>query len=107
MKSILTITFLAIFIMSCSIKFLEPTQLDADRGAGMFFMYDIEKLNHGKALYEDNCDNCHKLKKLTLLNEEGWRDIVPKMAEGAKMNAEDTELVLQYILTMKDAVKAK
>lgn len=107
MKSLSIVTVLAFFIMSCGVKFLEPTQLDADRGANMFFNYDIAKLNQGKALYEENCDNCHKLKKLTLLDEKGWREIVPGMAQGAEMNAEDTELVLQYILTMKDAVKAK
>lgn len=107
MKSFITILVLTFFIMSCGVKFLEPTQVDADRGASMFFNYDITKLNHGKALYEENCDKCHKLKKLTLLDEEGWRKIVPGMAKGAEMNAEDTELVLQYILTMKDAVKAK
>lgn len=107
MKSLVTISVLAFLIMSCGVKFLEPTQLDADRGSKMFSSMNLEKLNQGKKLYEDKCGNCHKLKKLSLLNEAGWRKIVPEMAKGAEMNAADTDLVLQYVLTMKDAVPAK
>ncbi len=99
-------TLLALFALwSCGVKFLTPTQLDADRGGKMFAGMTLDQLNHGKMLYETNCSKCHKLKKLDLLDEAGWRDIVPKMAKGAKMNAADTDLVLQYVLTMKDATK--
>ncbi len=107
MKSIVTISILTFLIMSCGVKFLEPTQLDVERGSQFSSSITLENLNQGKTLYEDNCGNCHKLNKLTLLDEAGWRNIVPKMGKKAKLNTADTDLVLQYILTMKDAVKAK
>ena len=95
----LAVLFILAALVACS-KVLMPTQADADRATTKFPGTTLAELNEGKTLYTDNCGKCHGLKKPTSLNEEGWRKIVPPMAKKAKINAEQEDKILKYVVTM-------
>ena len=51
------------------------------------------------------CSACHELKHPASESERGWKHHVPEMVEkanreGQKINAEQEQLILQYLLTM-------
>lgn len=99
-KTKFTFLMLAFFLAACSSKILSPVQTDADRGAAKFPGLTLSQLSQGKMLYEQNCGKCHKLKKPTSLNEDGWNKIVPIMAKKAKVDNDTEGLILQYLVVM-------
>src|SRR5215217_7926085 len=100
----LSIILALVFLAACT-KLLSPTQGDADRAATKFPGTTLADLNQGKTLYEQNCGKCHGLKKPTSESEEGWRKIMPPMAKKAKINAQQEEMILKYVLTMREHSK--
>lgn len=51
----------------------------------------------GKKIFEASCARCHGLKNIDKYSEEQWSTILPRMAEKAKLDAEQTALVDTYI----------
>ena len=113
MKSKIVLIGIAIAIISaCSPKVVTLTQADADRGAAKFKGVTVESLNEGKAIFQQNCNECHGYKKPASRTEEKWNKIIPGMV--AKLNqkmgkevidAQKQELLLQYVVTMSSASK--
>ncbi len=96
---------IALFALACSAKKTVTTaaaitQADADRGNSKFSGVTMASLNEGKMNYEANCGNCHGLKPLDSKDENGWRDIVPPMAEKAQIDEHTQDMILQYVVTM-------
>ncbi len=113
MKKALFILFAFVFV-ACSSTFqlATPQQSDVDRVSTKYPGYNLSALNDGKALYQENCNKCHKLKNPTSRNETKWNKIVPKMV--GKLNKKEgktavdqnqQELILRYIVTMGSAPK--
>ncbi len=80
---------------------------DADVQRGKIFWSDctLEKLNAAHTLYTNKCGTCHALKDPFSEDEAGWRKIVPPMAKKAKLTDEEQALILNYVLTMREAGK--
>ena len=89
----------------CTPKLAPPTPVDAERGKVSWDECSIEKLKEGHTLYINKCGSCHALKMPRSENEEGWKKIVPPMAQKAKLNEEEEALILHYLLTMREAKK--
>ena len=104
MKKILYLYAIVLF-SACSVTLLAPAQADADRGADKFPGLTLADLQQGKALYEANCGKCHGLKKPESRDEAGWREIMPPMAKKAKINDQEQQLILQYVVTMSEATR--
>jgi nitrate/TMAO reductase-like tetraheme cytochrome c subunit len=98
------------FVAGCTVKLLNPSQSDVDKVQTKFPNYTLAELNQGKALYEQHCGNCHRLKKPTSHSEEQWKEIVPEMAnkvnkKSVVLNAKAQEDILKYVITMSGASK--
>jgi cytochrome c5 len=78
----------------------ELTQADADRAAAIKPGFTLDNLKESKMLYEANCAKCHQLFAPTNRNEQGWREIVPPMAEKARITADEKEKILTYLIAM-------
>jgi len=66
--------------------------------------FDETKVDAGKALFADKCISCHYGRRsddipglVDSFSEERWDEILPKMIDNAKLNAEETEQINQYI----------
>ena len=101
MKKLSVIALIAVFA-ACT-KLIAPTQPDADRAAQKFPGTTLADLQQGKLLYEQNCGKCHGLKKPASRSEEAWRKVMPPMARKAKIDAQKEEMILKYVLTMREA----
>ena len=98
-----------VFISACTAtKLVEPSQVDADRGAQKFQGYSMSQLNEGKTIYLANCNKCHRYKVPPSRREAKWDKIIPKMAKKAKLDDAQEKLVLEYVVTMSTSTaKAK
>lgn len=113
MKKICVISVMVI-LCSCSVKLITPTQSDVDRVSATYPGYTLADLNQGKAIFMNNCDECHKLKKPSSQSEAEWLEVVPEMVLKANKKAGKTiidaraqEQLLKYLLTMRTAGKTK
>jgi len=96
-----------IFISACTAtRLATPSQSDADRGSQKFQGYTLNDLEQGKAIYESHCNKCHKYKLPESRDETKWDKIIPVMAKKAKLDSQQEDLVLKYVVTMSEA-KAK
>ncbi len=110
MKKLIFLPLFAIAIYCCTPKAKvapAPEFSDADVARGKVFWNDcsVANLSSAKALYNGKCGTCHALKPLYSMDETGWRKIVPPMAKKANLSAAEQALILNYVLTMKDARK--
>lgn len=95
--------FVSVIACTSTVKLLQPTQSDADRGSQKYPGYSLQDLNAGKSIYEANCNKCHKYKVPESRNEAKWDKVIPKMAKKAKLDSAQESLVLKYVVTMSTA----
>ena len=57
------------------------------------------KFAEGKNIFENSCAKCHDLPNPKDYNDDEWAPLVKAMAEKAKLNADQEELVYQYVLS--------
>ncbi|ESU28468.1 cytochrome c class I [Flavobacterium limnosediminis JC2902] len=106
MKKIILTLSAALIITSCAVKLVTPTQPDVDRMQSKYPDYTLEELNQGKAMYEQHCVECHKLKNPTKFTETQWQKIVPGMVKKVNkkhpnaIDEKNQELILKYVITM-------
>lgn len=87
---------------------MTPSQSDVDKVKTKYPDYTLAQLNQGKTLYEAHCGTCHALKSPTSEPESEWKEIVPEMTvkankKGAEIDAAEQELILRYVITMRNA----
>lgn len=106
-KAPLLIIAMLLMIACGTTKLIQPAQADVERGEQKFANLTLAELNMGKAIYEQNCDNCHGLKKPESRNEEQWNKVVPKMVtktnkkQGKEViDVQAQQVLLKYLVTM-------
>ena len=112
MKKLFYLFFISLFA-ACSVKLIAPAQSDVERVSAKYPGYTLTELNDGKALFEQTCTRCHRLKNPASRNEDKWKNIVPKMMtklnkkEGKQvLDDKQQESILKYIITMNLAAKS-
>ncbi len=98
--------FIAILFVlyCCTPKISPPTETDVDYGRTFWSDCSLEKLTEARNLYIKKCGGCHALKSPQSLTEEKWRKILPAMTIKAKLNPAQHDLLLNYILTMRQSM---
>ena len=73
----------------------------------------MEQLNHGKEIYETQCNVCHGLKSFEGYDQASWGNIVPNMVEKANKKAgssvisdADQQDLLRYVVTMSESLNS-
>ena len=94
-----------ILICCCTPKLSPPTSEDAERGKTSWNNCSLEKLTEAHSLFVSKCGTCHALKPPVSQSEESWKKIVPPMAKKARLNPEEQDLILHYVLTMRQDKK--
>jgi mono/diheme cytochrome c family protein len=54
-------------------------------------------LEQGRSLFLAHCNACHSYPDVTAVPDERWPGILDKMGQNAKLDAEQTKLVLRFI----------
>ncbi|MBI1338303.1 MAG: hypothetical protein GC164_15280 [Phycisphaera sp.] len=65
---------------------------------------DLPALERGRSLVIQHCGRCHAVEPIARYSLQQWRKIVPDMAAESYLNAAQTQEVLAYILTTRDAL---
>jgi hypothetical protein len=104
-----TIVFISLLgMMACgTYKSITPSQTDLDRGKQKYPDLTMSELNLGKTLFEAKCGKCHSLARPFRVSVADVQKIMPKMAKKAGLPKESSDLVLEYLITMKSAPAAK
>ena len=61
-----------------------------------------QSLGQGRDLFVGNCSKCHKLPDRRAVSEQQWPKILNRMANKAKLDDAQHELVLQFILSERN-----
>lgn len=56
----------------------------------------------GESIYANSCHSCHKLFDPKDFSEERWKQIIPPMVKKAKLEPENGDLILAYVLWAKE-----
>lgn len=110
-RSFVAIVGFMLILAACgSVKLIQPSQADVDRGTQKYSNLTLADLNQGKAIYERECNLCHGLKAPVSKNEDQWKKIVPKMVQKVNrkkgsiaIDPKSEEILLQYLITMSTA----
>lgn len=60
-----------------------------------------QNLANGHALYIGTCTDCHRKKNIFAYSESRWKEIIDDMAPRSRLNAQQTEDLYRYVLSMK------
>jgi cytochrome c5 len=60
-----------------------------------------EHLAQGKTIFDNSCGKCHDLPSPADHNAQDWVGIMNSMAPKAKLNAEQHQMVYDYIVSVK------
>ncbi len=90
------ITVMGLFLYCCSPKVVTtPTQKEVTVAP------QKAPESSGHDLYTEHCGRCHKLYRPEEFSEESWRGIVPGMARKSRLDKQQEEQILNYVLTAK------
>ena len=59
-------------------------------------------MEHARSLYVNRCGSCHALTDPQTYDEPQWRHWMKRMAPKARLDAEQSQAVLGYILAARD-----
>lgn len=90
-KIFLALLAMALFLVACT------SSQPVNKGTATNAVLKVESLTQGKTLYENNCGKCHDLPAVASFNDEKWKSVIDWMAPKAKLNAQQTEMVYNYV----------
>ena len=68
-----------------------------NKGTSTNAVLKAESITQGRTLYESNCGKCHDLPAVASFNDEKWKSVIDWMAPKAKLNTQQSEMVLSYV----------
>lgn len=78
-------------LFSCTPKTVEIIE-DAES-----LEFPNDNVKQGYALYSANCGQCHGLKHIPDYSQERWDEVLPPMADKAKLDDESEAKIAEYI----------
>lgn len=60
-----------------------------------------QNLTNGHELYIGTCTDCHRKKNIFAYSESKWKEIIDDMAPRSRLNAQQTDDLYKYVLSMK------
>lgn len=86
-------------LVSCATALPIPTRIHAEWAVKRWPNTDTVALQHGRTLYIRKCSGCHNLYTPTAFTEQEWAKEVAEMQKKAKINDEERETILRYLIT--------
>lgn len=79
---------------------LPEDRLDAQK----YTPEDFAAFNDGRDIYLRQCSTCHSIEPIGEYSRVSWARILPKMARLSKLSEQETGLVTDYVMTIRDAM---
>jgi hypothetical protein len=89
MRRIKAVIIVSFIIIGCSPMLYIPKSTDAK---------EQQQLLTGRKLYVKHCSGCHNLYLPKQFTVEVWKDNLDTMQTRAKINSEEKELILRFLL---------
>jgi hypothetical protein len=83
---------------------LAPVKSDVSIAKAYWPGTTLDDLNQGYSIFDDKCTDCHRTKKPQDFSVFAWNTIMHKMGRKAKLDSNQYNLVLHYILTKREAI---
>lgn len=100
-KGFILFITVSIWIIACAKTTLPlATETDAEKVSDKYPGITAQELAQGQVLYEQHCGNCHKLYSPDSRTDAQWKDVVPPMANKAKIDDKSEGLILNYLVSM-------
>lgn len=110
-KFFLKILFLSAVLLSCKTKEKESST----NVTSMTPLIEVAQkkfpgitqtdLNEGESILKNDCSGCHGSPKIKSRDEEGWKKVVDWMAPKAKLNDNQKQKLLQFVLSAREQKK--
>lgn len=110
MKSIATVISLLIAIASfasCAGSIPNPTEADAEWASHAWTGTTVHNLMTGRKLYVEKCGGCHSLSAPAQYSVQEWERIMEKMKIRAAVSEEEKNLMMRYLVTIRDVHRAE
>jgi|SRR5581483_11147669 len=106
-KAALFISAVSLIVFACgSTKNLIPTQADVPIAQAHWAGTTMDELTKGYNIYAEKCTECHGMKKPQNFTEDEWTiNYMPSMGKKAKLQPDEYQLVLHYILTKREEIR--
>lgn len=78
-----------------------PTDLELQAIKQKYPETTAQTLSNGHELYIGTCTDCHRKKNIFAYSESKWKEIIDDMAPRSKLNAQQTDDLYKYVLSMK------
>ncbi|MFO0722457.1 MAG: hypothetical protein U1E65_01660 [Myxococcota bacterium] len=102
MKRALLFSLALVLGAACATPMPHVTPVQADRASARWPDANLAALESGRALYLGRCGSCHRHYLPSELTEAQWMAQIPDMRARAKLNPEQTEAVLRYLLSARE-----
>ena len=84
---------------------LDMAPLPQDRlDAQKYTPEDFAAFDAGRDIYLRQCSTCHSIEPIGDYSRVAWARILPKMAKLSKLSVEETGLLTDYVMTIRDAM---
>lgn len=80
---------------------IAPTDLELQAIKQKYPETTAQNLANGHELYIGTCTDCHRKKNIFAYSESKWKEIIDDMAPRSKLNAQQTDDLYKYVLSMK------
>ena len=101
MRTRVRVIALCVLAAACAtVQIPRPTEEDARRAAAARPGTSVAELDRGRALYVSRCASCHRLRDPRSERAESWPERVDEMRKRARLNAEEADLLVLYLMTM-------
>ena len=110
MKSFAIVPSLLIAIASfasCAGSIPNPTEADAEWASHEWTGTTVHNLAKGRKLYVEKCGGCHSLSMPAQYSALEWDQITEKMKIRAAVTDEEKNLMMRYLVTMREARRAE
>lgn len=78
-----------------------PGELELEAIKKQYPAVTAQNLANGHELYIGTCTDCHRKKNIFAYSESKWKEIIDDMAPRSKLNAQQTDDLYKYVLSMK------
>lgn len=79
---------------------LPSDRLDAQK----YTPQDFAAFDAGRDIYLRRCSTCHSIEPIGGYSRVAWARILPKMSKLSKLSQEETDLLTDYVMTIRDAM---